>query len=155
MGHQELRLCGWLACSGGVAGFYVQGAGKKVKDSIITCGIGRGRVLTDEETRLYQEEPPMNALAQARLAYVHNRISVPIDSLQAGFVFRQPEPWLVIGAPGSGAAFKFDEEEMRRRLADGFGKNGVEAREYQMMTAIAAVLDYEREKATRINKTEL
>lgn len=99
------------------------------------------------------EEVMQRFLSDAPL--IPNYIKVTKGSPQAGFVFRQQEPWLVIGAPWSGAEFKFDEEEMRRRLAEGLGKNGVEAIEYRTMTAIAAVLDHERERAARINKTEL
>lgn len=64
----------------------------------------------------------------------------------------QQEPWLVINATGE--ARRFDEKEMRRRLAAG-AINNTDVREWQIMTAIAAVLDHERANAARINKTEL
>lgn len=66
--------------------------------------------------------------------------------------FMQQEPWLVINATGE--ARRFDEKEMRRRLAAG-AINNPDVREWQIMTAIAAVLDYERANSARINKTEL
>lgn len=64
----------------------------------------------------------------------------------------QQKDWLIISATGK--AMLFDEEEMMRKLNAGAAYS-ICSREWQMMTAIAAVLDYERERAARINKTEL